>query len=86
MLVPGRYLALPGQAKRLVRDELVAQRVGCGANGDTVAVSGGKGRSRSLNVPQDNTERDQLWGNLLELSETLCDGVCCRIISASSTF
>jgi hypothetical protein len=54
-------LALSGQAQSLVVGELAAQAVYSGEDGGS----------------QDNTKRDQLWGDLLEGSQTLSNGVCC---------
>lgn len=54
-------LALSGKTQGLVGGDLAAHGVYGSED------SGG----------QDNTERNQLWGDLLEGSEALGDGVCC---------
>lgn len=58
-------LALSAETQCLVGRELAAH-----------AVHGGKDGGS-----QNNTERDQLWGNLLEGSQALGDGVCCGDVS-----
>lgn len=55
-------LALSGQAQCLVGGNLASHAVYGGENSGS----------------QDNTERNQLWGNLLEGSQALGDSVCCR--------
>lgn len=53
-------LALSGEAQCLVGGDLASHAVHGGENGSS----------------QDHTQRDQLWRNLLQRSETLGDSVC----------